>query len=216
MAKADSIRRPHNFKDLTGKVFGETWVVVRLIEKTATSKSKWLCKCSCGNERAMGASEISGNKTQRCRACTAKITFTTHGMARSREYKSWDAMLGRCYRTTDSEYRNYGERGIAVCDRWRNSFEAFLEDMGPRPIKTTLDRYPDNDGSYEPNNCRWATPTEQGRNTRANRLVEFDGRTQCMSAWAEESGMSIQALYQRLKRGWSIERALTEPVKGKP
>lgn len=214
MAKADSIRRPHNFTDLTGKEFGETWVVVRLIEKTATSKSKWLCKCSCGNERAMGASEINGNKTQRCRSCTARQTFTTHGMAHSREYTSWYSMISRCYRTADKEHSNYGGRGIKVCDRWRYSFEAFIEDMGPRPNNTTLDRHPDNDGNYEPNNCRWATPTEQGRNTRVNRLLEHDGRTQCMAAWADEAGMSIQSLYQRLKRGWTVERALTEPIKG--
>lgn len=96
-----------------------------------------------------------------------------HGGNETPTYRSWQAMLARCrYPQRDVDAKHVG-RGISVCDRWRNSFEAFLEDMGERPEGTTLDRFPDNDGNYEPGNCRWATPRDQARNTRRSKLT-FD------------------------------------------
>lgn len=105
-----------------------------------------------------------------------------------------------------------------MCERWLNSFEHFMTDMGPRPAGTTLDRI-NNDGNYEPGNCRWATWSEQHRNTRRTKLLSFRGETKCQSDWAAATGLSAQLINQRLKNGWSVERTLTEPVapgRGRP
>jgi len=122
-------------------------------------------------------------------------------------------MLSRCTSPTKREFPDYGGRGITVCVRWME-FPNFLADMGERPAGMTLDRI-DNDKGYEPGNCRWATPKEQSRNTRANRMVEAFGRTQCLAAWAEECGLKWWTLYARLfVYRWPVEDALTRPVKG--
>lgn len=209
MSYTNSTRRPHNFTDLTGQQFRD-WTVLKFIENTA-SKARWWCRCSCGCEAAVRASHLSGGGSLRCRSCAARISATRHGKTDTREYKSWDSMRSRCYRPTDTEYHNYGGRGITVCTEWE-SFEAFYADMGTRPDGTTLERL-DNSLGYFPSNCVWADGKAQGRNRRTNVVVEYDGRSQCLSAWAEELGMSRECLYQRLKRGWSIERSLTEPVR---
>ena len=110
-------------------------------------------------------------------------------------------------------YANYGGRGITVCDRWLNSFENFLADMGECPEGLSIDRFPDNDGNYEPRNCRWATAKEQQRNRRNNSILTIGFRTQCISAWSEESGIASKTISQRiLKLGWSPEDAVFTPV----
>lgn len=118
----------------------------------------------------------------------------------------------RCYDRKCKAYRNYGGRGIKVCDRWRRSFAAFLADMGPRPTGMTLDRYPNNDGDYEPGNCRWATPAQQAENTRQLRRLTHNGLTHSLSWWSRHLGVSRQTLHKRLLDGWSVERALTTPL----
>jgi len=120
-------------------------------------------------------------------------------------------MVQRCTNPNYDQFRDYGGRGIQVCERWRTSFEAFLEDMGERPAGTTLDRE-NGDGHYEPSNCRWATNRTQSRNKRSTRLWAYQGRTQCVSDWAKELGLAMHSLTQRVDRlGWSIERALSTP-----
>lgn len=109
----------------------------------------------------------------------------------------------------------YAERGIVVCERWR-SFENFLADMGERPAGTTLDRWPDNDGNYEPGNCRWATAKQQTNNRRSNRWLTFNGRTMTLTGWAREVGIDVMTLKQRLRHHWPIERALQEGPHGRP
>jgi len=133
---------------------------------------------------------------------------------RKPEYIAWLAMRARCYYAKNQvTYRNHGARGITVCDQWRHSFATFLRDMGPRPgPEYSLERK-DNNGNYEPGNCKWATRTEQRRNTRTNRLITFNGRTQPQSAWQEETGLMWDTIYTRLKRGWSVEKTLTTPVR---
>lgn len=121
-------------------------------------------------------------------------------------------MKERCYVTTDKRYGDYGGRGIRVCERWLNSFEKFFADMGERPSQRhTIDRK-NNNGNYEPGNCRWATRAEQNRNQRRNVIVEHDGKRLCVAEWAELAGISADVLRNRLNRGWSIEEAM---VKGK-
>lgn len=123
----------------------------------------------------------------------------------------WKAMRTRCSSPKYPEYHLYGGRGIQVCERWMNSFEAFCADMGPRPLGAQLDRI-DNDGNYEPGNCRWATPTEQARNRRTTKFVEWRGETLSVPDWANRIGLPIDTLYHRLER-WSTERSLTTPLK---
>ena len=132
----------------------------------------------------------------------------THGKSRTAEYKIWHHMIRRCDVRSHKFFKNYGGRGIKVCDRWRD-FASFYEDMGPRPSpKHTIDRK-DNDGDYEPRNCRWATRWQQNQNTRKSVIIEHDGECHSMSEWARRLGMSRQTLRLRLKNGWSVEDALT-------
>jgi hypothetical protein len=131
------------------------------------------------------------------------------------EYHIWHNMRTRCTPGW-REFHNYGGRGISVCERWANSFEAFYEDMGPRPSENhSIDRI-DNDGNYEPGNCRWATRKEQGRNTRFNVMIEYNGAIRCAAEWAEIFRLSTSNILSRLSLGWSIERALTTPVIKQP
>jgi hypothetical protein len=122
-------------------------------------------------------------------------------------------MKARCENTNTRSYPNYGGRGISVCTRWRDSFETFLADMGPRPSSThSIDRI-DNEGNYEPGNCRWATVDIQANNKRRTIVLTFDGRTQPLTAWASEVGIARDTLNARLRSyGWDVERALTTPV----
>lgn len=124
------------------------------------------------------------------------------------EWYSWRNMNARCYGRARPDFAYYGGRGITVCDRWRESFAAFLADMGLRPTpQHSLDRI-DNHGNYEPGNCHWATRTEQMRNTRGVRLLTHDGLTLTMSAWAERTGIKYGTIVSRLYHGWSIQRTL--------
>ena len=129
-------------------------------------------------------------------------------------YARWCSMKSRCLNPRDSAYQNYGARGIKVCERWAQSFHAFMQDMGERPGPTySLDRI-DNNGNYEPGNCRWATPTQQANNKRNNtlRLIEHDGVVKTPAQVASEIGISLILLKQRLRAGWPVERAI---LKGK-
>lgn len=138
---------------------------------------------------------------------------TKHGMKNIPEYRIWCGIKKRCYNIKDRAYKNYGARGIVVCDEWKNSFEQFYKDMGPRPFaKYSIDRI-DNNKGYGPNNCRWASVKEQNQNTRSNINVTFQGKTQCMAAWADELGIRRQTLFSRIEAGWSVESAFTlKPV----
>ncbi len=118
-------------------------------------------------------------------------------------------MRQRCNNPNDHKYRNYGARGITVCDRW-SKFEKFLEDMGEKPLGLTLDRI-DNNGNYEPSNCRWATLTEQARNKRNNVMLTHEGQTYCLAEWAERTGLTYRTICSRHYSGWDIHKILTTP-----
>lgn len=134
-----------------------------------------------------------------------------HGMHLSSEYNSWAMMKSRCANPNNPVFSYYGGRGIQVCDRWLESFEAFLADMGRKPNRSfSIDRI-DVNGNYEPSNCRWADKREQAQNTRANRDVTVDGVTMCVTEWARITGISISTIYVRTGRGWSWEEAVSIP-----
>lgn len=126
--------------------------------------------------------------------------------------QTWRAMLRRCENEKDGSYANYGGRGISVCERWQ-SYENFLADMGERPDGLSIDRI-DNNGNYEPDNCRWATAKEQARNTRSNVYYDYKGEQLCASEIAERAGVDPHLLASRLKNDWPMERALSEPLSG--
>lgn len=170
----------------------------------------WRAQCDCGREFRLPSSAISGSQLScGCR----RSRMRRPRVASMPEYTAWSAMKQRCYYPKATSYPNYGGRGVSVADEWRNDFKAFLAHVGPKPSPAhTLDRI-DSNRNYEPGNVRWATRKEQGRNVRDNHLVEHNGRTMPISAWAEEIGCCHGTLFSRLtKYGWSAERALTTPV----
>lgn len=126
-------------------------------------------------------------------------------------YPTWQSMLRRCSDRAHFAYHRYGGRGITVCERWRIDFWAFVADMGSRPDKHTLDRI-NNSGNYEPDNCRWATWDVQGKNRTLGRLLTFNGLTQTLPQWAKQLGLPAHVIRKRLWKGWSVERALAEPL----
>lgn len=198
-------------EDLTGRKIGRWSVLGR--SKSIDKRVYWDCRCDCGTERAVRFDKV----TESCGCLSrelAKKRFTTHGMSGSPEYLAWENMIVRCENPRHKHFRHYGGRGIKVCSRWRNSFEEFFEDMGKRPSsKHSIDRI-NNDGNYEPGNCRWATRIVQARNTRDFITVLFNGKNQSLQEWANETGIPRNRLYDRLYReGWSMERALTTPMK---
>lgn len=141
---------------------------------------------------------------------------TIHGHSHSGDrpasptYNSWAAMLDRCLKPRHKSYKDYGGRGISVCDRWVRSFEAFLEDMGIRPESATIGRK-NNEGNYCKENCQWETMNQQMRNRRDNRMLQMGGITKTMVDWAEETGIAQDTIGHRLGAGWSVEKALTHP-----
>lgn len=138
----------------------------------------------------------------------------THGLTKSREYRIYCLMKGRCRNPNTPGYKNYGGRGIKVCDRWINSFENFLADIGNSPSNEySLDRI-NNDGNYEPGNCRWATRKQQTNNKRGNSIIEHNGIKLTVAQWAEKLNMNPDLIYRRLYRGWTATQSLTEQ-KGK-
>ena len=127
-------------------------------------------------------------------------------------YRSWEHMLDRCYNEKHPHYKHYGGRGITVCDRWRESFDAFLEDMSERPDGLTLDRI-DNERGYEPGNCQWSTYKEQNRNKTNGTALTHKGETLSVTEWSERIDIPRWTIFSRLQMGWTVERALTTPVR---
>lgn len=196
-------------KDLTGQRFGR-WEVIARAENTAGCQSRWLCRCDCGEERAVLGASLCFGKSTSC-GCfqknRASLCNKKHGLSKTRIYAVWLGMIARCERSTNRDFSYYGGRGIVVCKRW-HVFDNFLADMGEPSENMTIDRI-DVNGNYEPGNCRWATREQQCLNTRRTRNLTLGTKTQTMSQWASDLGVSASFIHKRLRRGWSVERALT-------
>ena len=205
--------------DLTGQRFGRL-LVLRPSHTDKWQNWHWLCLCDCGASHTVQTGCLRRGISRSC-GCLQREEVRgnkhgqTHGMSNSPEYKSWVSMGVRCFNKTTDYYHNYGGRGITVCPEWRESFEAFYRDMGPRlSLGHTIDRI-DNDGNYEPGNCRWATRKQQSRNTRQLHILTFNNESHCITEWAKRTGMNYLTLVSRIRRGWATERALTTPVNTK-
>lgn len=195
------------FRDLTGQRFGRLDVQGRA--ENRNRHVYWRCLCDCGNVVEVRGDGLTRGRTVSC-GCFHQDVVTKHGMYQTSTYKTWHAMLQRCENPRCKPYPGYGGRGIKVCARW-HEFEAFLEDMGESPEGLSLDRI-DNDGDYEPENCRWATNQQQHRNRRDNVWLTYKGETRCIMGWAELMGMGYSTLKRRLEMGWTPKDALTVPV----
>lgn len=205
---------------MIGSKFGRLEVVSR----AGTNKHRkitWNCVCECGNKTVAVSGSLRSGNTKSC-GCLQKeaaannarngALFTTApGLWRHNLHATWYSMMERCYVREDPAYHNYGGRGIKVCDRWHD-FGNFISDVGDRPDRSTLDRV-DNDGDYGPENFRWATLEQQGRNKRNNRVLEYNGCKKCLSEWAEYLNIPYSTLSARVNSlGWDVERALSTPL----
>lgn len=168
----------------------------------------WLCRCECGKEKAIAACNLKRGHQVSCGCGIQKRV--DRPVEKEPEFKSYMSMLDRCQNPDSSNYADYGGRGITVCERWRQGFWLFIEDMGPRPSPGhTIDRI-DNNGNYDLGNCRWATRKQQSRNRRSNRILELNGVQRTAAEWADVTGISRVTILSRLDQlGWSVEQALT-------
>lgn len=206
-------------KDITGLRFGRLEAVgpVEVVRYPSGAHAvRWLCRCDCGGDRVVNVGKLTSGRARSCGCLipetTAKLVAasTKHGLAKTPEYNCWQSLSGRCTNPKNAAYNSYGGRGITVCARWM-SFENFLADMGERPSdKHSIERI-DNNGDYEPGNCRWATKGEQGRNRRSNFIVEAFGRKAPLIEFVSTDKPAYRLAWARIKRGWDVERAITTP-----
>lgn len=203
-----SVKRNSSFIDLTGMVFNELTVIKESIPRIGSRGRKftmWTCKCSCGTERDIQGECLKKGNNKSCGCLRRKMTIqknTTHGECHTPEYSAWGQMVDRCSNPKSTCWKNYGGRGISVCERWLK-FENFLEDMGKKtsPLHS-IDRKNVN-GNYESENCKWSTNKEQQRNKRNSRLIEINGESKCVAEWSDISGIRQGTIWHRLKSGWT-------------
>lgn len=207
--------------DLVGRRFERLVVQSRHPIATSGGKSRWNCLCDCGSVCVVNGSNLVKNHTRSCgclvtdHAKKMGDSNVVHGYATDKpaEYRIWSGMKTRCYNTASKDYDRYGGRGIEVCDRWKDSFENFLEDMGSRPSPDhSIDRE-DNNGHYEPNNCYWATTVEQGNNKRSNVVLDHGDRKLTRTQLSRETGIAYHNLKRRTTNGMGLDEALETPVR---
>ena len=202
--------------DITGRRFARL-TVVAMAEERVHGRIAWHCRCDCGRELIVSGNALQANNTRSCgcyKLDTTGARRRTHGKSRTPEYKNWCAMKARCYDTNNQDYGHYGGRGIRVCERWKDSFENFLADMGTRPHpRSTIERK-DPNKDYSPANCQWASQKQQTRNKRTSRMLTVDGQTKCIGEWAEQYGVRQHLIAQRIRQGWPEDAAVkTAPLK---
>lgn len=199
--------------NLTGQAFGRLTVVHEVDKEEGSIWTRWKCKCECGNDPIVKTQALRSGSTKSCGCLFMDVARAKgkakliHGAAETRTYNIWVSMKGRCYNQNNKKFKNYGGRGINVCERWKKSFLNFLNDMGEAPEGMSIDRI-DTNGNYEPNNCRWADQKTQQNNRRNNVILEVDGKQMTLSQAARYAGLTPDMLQQRLKRGDPLEYAL--------
>jgi hypothetical protein len=211
-------------KDLTSLRFGSLTVIEffgHQIQPCGATRRFWLCKCDCGKFTKVLSGHLMSGRIKSCGCSHVEcgkrmgIKNTTHGMRKtkaSKVYSAWRSMKQRCSNQKNAFYKNYGGRGIKICERWKVSFENFFSDMGNPPSNDySLDRI-DVNGDYTPSNCRWATNEQQQNNKSNNVSIKFRGVEKTLAEWADSTGISYSALWHRVNKGWPIEEIFSVPV----
>lgn len=207
--------------DLTGQRFGR-WTVIDRAPDRRRGYPEWNCVCDCGGRGAVRANILRTGQSRSCgclnredkrRVCLARNT--THGMSKTPTYDTWQNMITRCHNPAATAYYKYGAKGVTVCDRWRESFEAFLADVGTRPGRAhTIDRI-DNARGYEPGNCHWATMKAQQNNRTNNHRLTLGSETLTVAQWAARIGRCTTTIRNRLALGWPMEKVLSPARHGR-
>ncbi len=205
--------------NLTGRRFG-LWIVLNRSSDLNIKSVMWDCKCDCGVTKPVNSSNLLSGGSMGCgcaRYSNMGVASTTHGQTKNRKipptYHSWAGMKARCSNSRHIGYANYGGKGIKVCERWL-SYENFFEDMGEKPKGFSIDRI-DANGDYTPENCRWASYTQQANNKTNNHVISALGETKTLQEWANSTGVSHGSLLFRIyKAKWPLEKALTTPSRG--
>jgi hypothetical protein len=203
--------RSHNTTNPIGQTFGRL-LVLATPPYGKGERQLWECMCQCGNYVTVVAKNARKGHTKSC-GCLRRDANTTHGGSGLPEYAVWEAMIGRCFNANHPQFNDYGGRGITVCEQWRN-FATFYQDMGARPTSNhSIDRI-NNEGNYEPTNCRWTTVDKQSRNKRNNHFLTLNGVTMCLSDWAQRGNISPGLLSYRIRiQKMSLTQALSTPPK---
>ncbi len=205
------------FIDMTGVTVGRLLVLRRC--ENQKDRTTWVCQCECGTVKTIHASAIRSGAQVSC-GCYHRERMgdatRTHGMSQTPLYKTYYAMLARFYNPKHPSFPDYGARGIAVCKEWlddKTSFFKWAIENGYDP-KLSIDREK-NDLGYEPSNCRWTTMKVQANNTRNNRPITINGVTKNLTAWSKDNGVPLRTFYERMERGWSEEKSITQPLRKK-
>lgn len=199
---------PRKVENIIGKRFGRLLVLENLNTKSHGS-TLHRCICDCGNTKDVPISYLKSKHTTSC-GCLVKDMHTTHNLSKSRLYKIYTGMLARCFRKTHTAFTDYGGRGITVCEEWRNSFQAFYDwaISNGYDENLTIDRR-DNEGNYEPSNCRWITRSQQTRNCRKNVYFTYNGETKTISEWARYFNIPLTTFRRRMLENRSIEEIIS-------
>jgi hypothetical protein len=200
-------------KSIAGDRFGHL-VAVQFAGLTPLRKAKWICQCDCGGTTVAQLGNLRSGHSQSC-GCVGREGrrkgVTTHGLSHTKEYRVWVGMKKRCENVKTPVYSDYGGRGIRVCSEWRIDFVRFLTDMGPCPEGHSIERI-NNDGNYQPDNCRWIPKPDQGANRRNNHRITVRGESHTLAEWGRILGVPASRISARLRSGWSPDRALTAPL----
>jgi hypothetical protein len=204
-----------NYLSYVGQSIGR-WTILSFV--AGGKRPQFHCQCRCGSpSKLVDANSVLRGASTGCFGCSVHLGSLTHGdtagCETTAEFRIWCGMRERCNNARHPAYHHYGGRGIRVCERWQASFEAFLADVGRRPSpKHSIDRFPNGNGNYEPDNVRWATTGEQARNRCSTRFLTFEGVTLCAQDWAERRGIPAATIYDRLRRGLPVEAVLAAKV----
>lgn len=196
-------------KNLIGQKFNKLSVIQRA-KNSKSGNIRWLCKCECGKYTIVSSQNLKTGHTKSCGCLNKNATYITHNKSKTKLYKIWQGMKKRCFNKNEEHYKYYGERGIIVCDEWKNDFMSFYNWAINNEYKDnfTIERI-DVNGNYEPSNCKWVTFQEQGYNKTNSKLYELNGEIKCLSQWCKLYNVDYHLVYKRLQRGWDLKSSLT-------
>lgn len=196
-------------KNLDGQRFGKL-IVLERAKNSKSGKAKWVCLCDCGNKTNVVTCQLTSGKTKSCGCKKMESKNFTHKMSKTRLYYIWLDMRKRCYDPKNKSFLNYGQKGITVCDQWKNDFVSFMNwsYQNGYSKELTIDRIDGNLG-YSPENCRWANRIVQNNNRKNSVFVEYMGETKTLSEWCRQYGKNYKTVYQRFKKlGWDFEKSM--------